>query len=73
MKKTLFIFVMMGMVTQSVAQIKPDGQKAWKHVEYLASDSMKGRKSGTPEYQKAAEYVAQKMKEYGMRPAGDSA
>ncbi|MFA9453155.1 MAG: M20/M25/M40 family metallo-hydrolase, partial [Candidatus Aminicenantaceae bacterium] len=53
------------------AQTQPDGKKAWKHVEYLSQDSFKGRKSGTPEYQKAAEYVAQKMKEYGLQPGGD--
>jgi len=53
------------------AQVKPDGQKAMEHVRYLASDAMKGRKSTTPEYQKAAEYVADKMKEYGLKPGGD--
>jgi membrane dipeptidase len=53
------------------AQVKPDGQKAWKHVSHLASDNFKGRKSGTPEYQKAAEYAAQKMKEYGLQPGGN--
>lgn len=53
------------------AQIKPDGRKAWDHVDYLASDAFKGRKSGTPEYRMAAEYVAQKMKEYGLEPAGE--
>lgn len=53
------------------AQVKPDGQKAMEHVNYLASDDMKGRKSGTPEYQKAAAYVAQKMQEYGLLPGGD--
>ena len=53
------------------AQTGPDGQKAWEHVEYLSSDAFKGRKSGTPEYLKAAEYVARKMKEYGLKPGGD--
>ena len=53
------------------AQVKPDGQKAMEHVSYLASDAMKGRKSTTPEYQKAADYVAAKMKEYGLKPGGD--
>ena len=53
------------------AQVKPDGQKAMEHVRHLASDAMKGRKSTTPEYQKAAEYVAAKMKEYGLKPGGD--
>jgi len=49
-------------------QAKPDGQKAMDHIRYLAADDFKGRKSGTPEYQKAAEYVAAKMKEYGLVP-----
>jgi membrane dipeptidase len=52
----------------AAAQVKPDGQEAWKHVKYLASDDFKGRKSGTPEYLKAAEYVAEKMKEFGLKP-----
>ena len=54
------------------AQVKPDGQKAFQHVEYLASDGFKGRKSGTPEYRKAAEYVAAKMEAYGLQPGGDN-
>ncbi|MGD2294602.1 MAG: M20/M25/M40 family metallo-hydrolase [Candidatus Aminicenantes bacterium] len=52
-------------------QARPDGQRAMEHVNYLASDAMKGRKSGTPEYRKAAEYVARKMKEYGLEPGGE--
>jgi len=51
--------------------VKPDGNKALEHVKFLASDEMKGRKSGTPEYAKAAEYVAAKMEEYGLRPGGE--
>ena len=31
-----------------------------------------GRKSGTPEYRKAAEYVAKKMEEYDLKPSGDN-
>ena len=54
------------------AQIKPDGHKALQHVIYLASDEFKGRKSGTPEYQKAAEYMATKMAEFGLQPGGDT-
>ncbi|MCJ7582582.1 MAG: M20/M25/M40 family metallo-hydrolase [Candidatus Aminicenantes bacterium] len=54
------------------AQVKPDGQKAMEHIRYLASDAMRGRKSATPEYQNAAEYVADKMKEYGLEPGGDN-
>ena len=38
--------------------IKPDGRSAYAHVAFLASDDLKGRRAGTPEYRKAAEYVA---------------
>jgi len=52
--------------------IKPDGHKALEHVNFLASDEFKGRHSGTPEYRKAAEYVAAKFKECGLLPAGEN-
>ena len=54
------------------AQVKPDGKKAWEHVNYLAAAEFKGRLSCTAEYQKAADYVAQKMKEYGLKPGGEN-
>ena len=52
-------------------QARPDGAKALDHVRVLAADELRGRKTGTPEYLKAAEYVAAKMKEFGLRPAGE--
>ena len=72
--KKMSIYVVLCLLLSGLsgyAQVKPDGQKAMEHVRYLASDAMKGRKSTTPEYQKAAEYVADKMKEYGLKPGGD--
>lgn len=73
MKKTIIfcIFCLYISDLPGMAQVKPDRRKAMEHIEYLASDEMKGRKSGTPEYAKAAEYVAQKMEEYGLEPGGD--
>jgi len=49
----------------------PDGNKAYEHIRFLASDALKGRSSGTAGYRKAAEYVAGKFKELGLQPAGD--
>jgi membrane dipeptidase len=74
MKKTpILIFVsILGLSGGIAAQFKADGQKAYEHVRYLASDEFKGRKSGTPEYAKAAEYVAAKMKEIGLQPGGEN-
>ncbi len=52
-------------------EVRADGAQAFKHIQYLASDELRGRKAGTPDYAKAAEYVAAKMKEYGLQPGGD--
>jgi hypothetical protein len=42
------------------------------HVKYLASDELEGRGSGTEGNRKAAAYIAEQMKRYGLRPAGDN-
>src|SRR6266403_2165727 len=42
-----------------------------EHVKYLASDEMKGRASGSPELDKAADYIASQFRSAGLRPMGD--
>jgi membrane dipeptidase len=49
-----------------------DGARAYAHVAFLASDDFKGRKAGTPEYRRAAEYVAAEMQKAGLMPGGDN-
>ena len=46
------------------------GKAWWAHVQYLADDSMHGRLTGSEEYLKAAAYVVDKFKSYGLEPAG---
>src|SRR5436190_18454706 len=41
------------------------------HVKYLSSDEMKGRGDGSPELDKAADYVASQFRLWGLRPMGD--
>jgi len=41
------------------------------HMEFLASDALRGRGSGTPEEWIAATYVAAQLEQYGVEPAGD--
>ena len=41
------------------------------HVMYLASDAMRGREAGSPEYDIAAQYVASQFYSAGLRPGGD--
>jgi aminopeptidase YwaD len=41
------------------------------HEEFLASDAMQGRGSGTHDELVAATYVASQLRQYGIEPAGD--
>ncbi|MCW8130787.1 MAG: M28 family peptidase, partial [Planctomycetota bacterium] len=41
------------------------------HIQYLASPDLHGREAGTPDQLKAAEYVAEEFKRYGLAPFGD--
>ncbi|MFN2481061.1 MAG: M28 family peptidase, partial [Pyrinomonadaceae bacterium] len=42
------------------------------HLEFLASDAMQGRGSGTQFERLAGEYVASQLRQFGVEPAGDS-
>ena len=51
----------------------PADQAAMKaHVLFLASDAMKGREAGSPEFDIAAQYVAAQFYAAGLRPGGDA-
>lgn len=41
-----------------------------KHIEFLASDSLKGRDTGTPEEALAAQYIIERFKEAGLEALG---
>ncbi len=41
-------------------------------MEFLASDALRGRGSGTPDEFVAATYVAAQLRQYGIKPAGDN-
>ncbi|GIV01602.1 MAG: hypothetical protein KatS3mg015_0432 [Fimbriimonadales bacterium] len=43
--------------------------KEW--LGYLAGPECQGRGSGQPGYQKAAEYIAARFREFGLKPGGD--
>lgn len=43
----------------------------WHHVEALANDRMQGRDTGSPEYRKAAEYVAAQFERARLKPGGE--
>lgn len=41
------------------------------HIEYLASDDLQGRETGTPGEARAAAYIARNFEDFGLIPAGD--
>ena len=61
------------MLNAKLAKPLPADQAAMKaHVLFLASDAMKGREAGSPEYDIAAQYVASRFYAAGLRPGGDA-
>jgi hypothetical protein len=47
------------------------GRELLGYVKELSSDKYRGRLAGTPEYMLAAQYVSDKLKEWGVEPLGD--
>src|SRR5690242_3480457 len=58
--------------TSEAANASDDGSRWWNHVEFLASDGLKGRFTGSEGYRKAADYTAQQFQSLGLQPAGTS-
>lgn len=46
------------------------GKAWWAHVQAIANDGMEGRGTGTPGYDRAADYVIGQFKAMGLKPAG---
>lgn len=55
---------------QAVADQSADNIRA--HITFLASDLLKGREAGSPEYDIAANYVASQIAQLGLMPKGDN-
>lgn len=65
------VFVLCALSTPVVAEPwQPEESAMRGHVGFLASDEMKGREAGTPEYDIAARYVAAQFETMGLKPAG---
>jgi len=56
-----------------LARLAPvfDARRLMAHVRFLADDALRGRGAGTPELDKAADYIAKAFEEAGLEPAGD--
>ena len=61
-------------VREPLATLKPVFSEArmMSTIEYLASEDLKGRGLGTPEIDQAAEFIAKKFEEAGLKPIGEN-
>jgi Zn-dependent M28 family amino/carboxypeptidase len=78
MPKTVFL-VLVSLLTTSVSYAgreseihDPDTLAWWHTTEALSGDDMEGRDTGSPAYQRAADYVAKRFKAAGLKPAGEA-
>ena len=72
MRRFVLLLGFLVSVTSAAAlapDIEPDRLIA--HIRFLSSDEMKGRDNGSPELERAAEYIAAQFKEAGIQPGGD--
>jgi len=58
-----------GLILAGLALAAPAGQW-WRHVEFLASDELEGRATGSPGHRKAVDYVSRQLREAGLKPCG---
>ncbi|MFC0444398.1 M28 family metallopeptidase [Pseudidiomarina halophila] len=53
------------------AAVSADAKNLQAHLEFLASDALEGRDTGSRGHEIAAQYIAAKFKALGLQPAGD--
>jgi hypothetical protein len=71
MRRILITVLLIGAAAVHAAPGDIDADRLLDHIKFLASDDLKGRASGSPELERAAEYIAQQFRAIGLRPGGD--
>ena len=69
-----FLFLLLtvsGLSAGSLPLNELSAERYTQHISFLASDALKGRGNGTPELERAAEYIASQFRALGLKPAGD--
>jgi aminopeptidase YwaD len=75
MRKQIFLIFALSIITSGsflFAQTEINSKQIYKHIEFLASDSLKGRQPGTKESKIAAQYIANEFKKYGLKLLGEN-
>jgi hypothetical protein len=68
----LFVTIVLSVSQVTVAQnIKRSPAARWfSHIQYLASDELAGRETGSEGHRRAAQYIAAAFKRAGLKPGG---
>jgi hypothetical protein len=56
----------------AATDFEAEGKRWWSHIEFLASDDLQGRNTGSEGHLKAARYIAGEFERAGLKPAGTS-
>ncbi|KQN09748.1 peptidase M28 [Sphingobium sp. Leaf26] len=70
MRLSLIALPFLSLIASTAHAQGDDGAGWWAHVQALANDGMEGRGTGTPGYDRAADYVIAQFKALGLKPAG---
>jgi Zn-dependent M28 family amino/carboxypeptidase len=71
LRPLVFVWCLLCSVAASSEIPTKDTSAWWGHIKVLASDECQGRLTGSPGYQRAADYVAGEFQRFGLVPAGD--
>jgi len=74
MKRAAFSLLPLALclLVSAATDFTAEGKRWWSHIEYLASDDLQGRNTGSEGHLKAAHYVASEFERSGLKPAGTS-
>jgi aminopeptidase YwaD len=72
----LLVFIIFSLISfttfcQHAQNPEITAEEVKEHISYLASDSLKGRASGSKEIKDAADYITNEFKSYGLKPIFD--
>ena len=70
MRRTILVLLLAATPLVAADPLTPQEAAIKAHVAFLASDALRGREAGTPDYAVAAQYAAAEMMKAGLEPAG---
>jgi hypothetical protein len=68
--QALIVCILVTVVTAAEGPSSNPANEWWKHIQYLASDQLAGRETGSEGHRLAAQYVATAFRRAGLKPGG---